>query len=142
MLGSDPLQDTHSLPDETPQHAVSLLQHEIGLYPLTVAEYHCFLSATGYQEPIELYSTTWDDQLQHPENPVTCITWKDVQAYAQWLSQLTGQPWRLPTEAEWEKAARGSDDRLTQPIRACYHLMQPKEPIWGNQDATGGIAPD
>ena len=108
LMGSDPLHDPLLCSDETPQHTVSLQSYEIGSYPLTVAEYRCFLQATGYQEPIELYSTAWSDQCQHPENPVTCTTREDAQAYAHWLSQRTGQLWRLPTEAEWEKAARGS----------------------------------
>ena len=109
LMGSDPLHDPLFLADETPQHTVSLQRYEIGSYPLTVAEYHCFLQATGYQEPRELYSTAWSDQCQHPEHPVTCITREDAQTYAHWLSQRTGQLWRLPTEAEWEKAARGSN---------------------------------
>src|SRR6185437_17051539 len=40
------------------------------------------------------------------------VSWSDAMAYVVWLAQLTGQPWRLPTEAEWEKAARGTDGRI------------------------------
>jgi len=54
---------------------------------------------------------TWVYQLQRLDAPVACISWAEATAYAAWLARLTGQAWRLPTEAEWEKAARGADGR-------------------------------
>ena len=48
----------------------------------------------------------------HPDKPVFLVSWFDAQAYAAWLAQRTGQPWRLPLELEWTKAARGADRRL------------------------------
>src|SRR5262249_48477860 len=53
----------------------------------------------------------WDAQLKKLDHPVVYVPWRDAVAYAGWLAKLTGQPWRLPTEAEWEKAARGTDGR-------------------------------
>jgi len=49
---------------------------------------------------------------QRPDHPVVCVSWQNARDYCRWLAQVTGQPWRLPTEAEWEKAARGTDGRI------------------------------
>ena len=54
----------------------------------------------------------WKEQLLHPTNPVYGLTWYDALGYARWLEHMTDQRWRLPTEAEWEKAARGTDGRI------------------------------
>jgi formylglycine-generating enzyme required for sulfatase activity len=72
----------------------------IARYPVTVAEYACFVDA-GQTQP-----RSWQDQLTKLEHPVVQVTWHDATAYAEWLAGLTGQPWRLPAEEEWEKAAR------------------------------------
>lgn len=85
-------------PDEKPVHTVYLDAFFIDKYEVTVAQYKQFLAATGHPEP----KKCWDDpQYNQPNYPVVGVTWYDAMAYAEWAGK------RLPTEAEWEKAARG-----------------------------------
>lgn len=104
--------------------------YRISTTPVTNAQYAEFVRATGHRAP-DVDRTTWKSYgLIHPwqrtrrhawesgnfpkgraDHPVVMISHTDAQAYARWLSDRTGQKWRLPTEAEWEKAARGTDGR-------------------------------
>jgi formylglycine-generating enzyme required for sulfatase activity len=77
---------------------------------VTNLQYQVFVKATGSPAP-----TGWNaDQvfLGTGNHPVNEISWVDAVSFCAWLSEETGQPFRLPTEAEWEKAARGTDGRL------------------------------
>ncbi|WIG58717.1 MAG: hypothetical protein OJF49_001463 [Ktedonobacterales bacterium] len=103
-MGSDPRQG-RAMPDEEPQHDVTLPSYQIARYPITVAEYACFVHS-GHNAP-----TDWATQQGKLDHPVIWVSWHDAVAYAKWLAKLTGQPWRLPTEAEWEKAARWDPPR-------------------------------
>jgi formylglycine-generating enzyme required for sulfatase activity len=105
LMGSDPQQDKEAFEAEKPQHWVNLAAYQIAKFPVTVAEYAGFVRDGG-KEPTTKDFLTWARQLQHPDHPVVCVQWRDAVAYAAWLAKLTGQRWRLPTEAEWEKAAR------------------------------------
>ena len=185
LIGSQK-NDEGSYDDEYPQHTVEITAFSIGKWPVTNAEYACFMAAGGYQD--EQYWQTglakrwlkgedvtggqfkswldvwkylkgrpnwkeeyeksgnwtpeaiqtreyivsltedelkkvlseqlsqksrsqphyWDDQqYNNPSQPVVGITWFEANAYCAWLSALTGKPYRLPSEAEWEAAARG-----------------------------------
>lgn len=96
--------------NEKPQHTLQLPDYRIGKYPVTNAQYTEFLKRNPKQG--EPQGAQWflrqppKGQAQHP---VVSVSWHDALAYCQWLSQETGRPYRLPSEAEWEKAARGPD---------------------------------
>lgn len=72
-------------------------------YEVTVAQYQKFLTAN----PSQTKPDNWNEQLQNTNRPVIYVSWHDALAYCNWLSQQRGKRVRLPTEAEWEYAARG-----------------------------------
>jgi formylglycine-generating enzyme required for sulfatase activity len=102
--------------------------YEIMKTPVTNRDYAAFVGATGHAVP-DVDPATWAGyRLIHPyastrrfawsggtypqgrgDHPVVLVSHADAAAYAAWLSEQTGETWRLPTEAEWEKAARGTD---------------------------------
>ncbi|HEY7409966.1 MAG TPA: SUMF1/EgtB/PvdO family nonheme iron enzyme [Vicinamibacteria bacterium] len=90
-------------PDERPVHRVAVAPFAMARTPITRAQYAVFL-AEGEAEPPPWWS---DADFADPLQPVVGVTWFDAVAYAAWLSARTGARWRLPTEAEWERAARG-----------------------------------
>jgi formylglycine-generating enzyme required for sulfatase activity len=114
LMGSNKHEDPQASEDELPQHSVALETFQIAKYPVTVAEYACFVRATKRMEPRGLFNDlSWTQQIsQRLDHPVVNISWRDAVAYAKWLAQCTGHPWRLPSEAEWEKAGRGTDGRI------------------------------
>ncbi len=114
LMGSDPHQDAAADANELPQHVVVLPAFAISTYPLTVAEYDCFVRATRHREPGTSYGrSSWQQQCaERMDHPVAAVSGEDILAYADFLTQVTGERWRLPTEAEWEKAARGTDGRI------------------------------
>ena len=96
--------------DEKPQHSLTLPDYRIGRFPVTNAQYATFVQATDYRVPDHWEKR--DIPTGKADHPVVKVSWADAVAYCQWLSQATGQPYRLPTEAEWEKAARGPEGRI------------------------------
>ncbi len=107
---------TDALEDERPQHQVWVDRFEMDRYEVTTGHYAKFLAETNRPAPWQ-----WEgvDLAQHRDRPVVGVNWFDADAYCRWRSK------RLPTEAEWEKAARGTDGRLFP---------------WGNQGPTDTLA--
>lgn len=88
--------------NEQPQRIVYVDSFYIDKYEVTNEQYGKFLKATGRKPP-----PFWDNELYNqPKQAVMAVSWEDANAYAQWVGK------RLPTEAEWEKAARGTDGRI------------------------------
>ncbi|MGB2953937.1 MAG: SUMF1/EgtB/PvdO family nonheme iron enzyme [Gaiellaceae bacterium] len=98
------------LAKEMPQHEAQTGEFEIGKYPVTNQEYAEFVGATGSGPPAAWTGPSYPEGLAN--HPVVRISRDDAVAYTKWLSGETGRPYRLPSEAEWEKAARGTDGRL------------------------------
>lgn len=119
--------------DERPIHTVYLDAFYIDKYEVTNAQYRKFVQATGHKEP-EGFGIDWvegneirfesgfkpwqDENFNSDDQPVVCVSWEDANAYADWAGK------RLPTEAEWEKAARGG--------------LLGKRYVWGDQYKSGG----
>lgn len=108
LMGS--YDDGLSFDDEQPQRKVFVSAYWIDRYEITNARYKQFVDATGHPAPthIKPQFTLWFHNVPFPgseQHPVVNVTWNDAVAYCKWRGQ------RLPTEAEWEKAARGTDSR-------------------------------
>ncbi|MDI3323567.1 SUMF1/EgtB/PvdO family nonheme iron enzyme [Pontibacterium granulatum] len=110
--------DNHKLGDdnEYPVHRVTIKQpYALSRYEVTFAQYDAFARATRRDLPS-------DEGWGRGNRPVINVSWRDAQAYVQWLSRETDQPYRLPTEAEWEYAARAGTQSAFS---------------WGNKPAVG-----
>jgi formylglycine-generating enzyme required for sulfatase activity len=110
LMGSDPQQDRDAQDNEQPQHRLHLPDYYLAKTPVTHAQYRVFVRATGHKAP-----QGWTNSTPPPnkeDHPVVEVSWYDARDYCQWLSQVTGRDYRLPSEAEWEKGARGIDGRI------------------------------
>jgi formylglycine-generating enzyme required for sulfatase activity len=107
LMGSDPTKDKRAYNDEQPQHTLYLPDYYLAKTPVTNAQYAAFVQATSHRQPKNWRARKPPQTMM--DHPVTRVSWHDAVAYCEWLSEVTSRPYRLPTEAEWEKGARGID---------------------------------
>ena len=111
LMGSDPSVDKDAQDDgEQPQHTLYLPDYYLAKMPVTNGQYPAFMQATGHRQP--KHWTGGKPPRGKENHPVVHVSWHDAIAYCRWLAEVTGKPYRLPSEAEWEKGARGSDGRI------------------------------
>jgi sulfatase modifying factor 1 len=140
---------------DLPLHRVTLSNYSIGETEVTVGQFKVFIEKTGYETTAEKegWSFIWDGNdyvekkgvnwrhdvvgelrlANENDHPVIHVSWEDAMAYCNWLSKKTGRVYRLPTEAEWEYAARGGNKSLGYMYSGSN---EPDEVAW-NDDNSG-----
>jgi formylglycine-generating enzyme len=111
--GSFQMGDNNGDADEKPVHTVALSDYYIGKFEVTVGQFRAYCKETGKKFPAEP-NADWYEEFPNASkwvwkdnNPIVNVTWKEASDYCEWLSSKTGQKYSLPTEAQWEFAARG-----------------------------------
>ena len=102
LMGSSD-SDKRAVSYEKPQHKVTLDEYWIGKTEVTNAQYSAYAKANGLR---------WTMPAGKENHPVVIVSWDDAVAFCKWVTDVSGRQVRLPTEAEWEKAARGTDGRV------------------------------
>jgi serine/threonine-protein kinase len=109
-MGSSRAHDRQAHDDEMPAQVLAVTDYMIMRYPVTNSQYAKFVQATGHRSPL-----FWKDgsfPAGREDHPVVGVSYYDAIAFCAWAAEQTGLPVRLPTEPEWEKAARGPQARL------------------------------
>jgi formylglycine-generating enzyme required for sulfatase activity len=110
LMGSDVRRDKEAEGNEQPQHELYLGNYYFARTPVTNVQYAPFVQATFRQPPEHWENGKPPQGKEH--HPVIYVSWHDAVAYCNWLAEVTRKPYRLPSEAEWEKGARGTDGRI------------------------------
>lgn len=155
-MGSTPAEPGFK-PDEQ-RHRVVLSDFHIGVHEISVAQYCEFLNERGNQIdggvpwvlvdrldtcPIEVAAGVFKPRPGREDHPIVTVSWRGAMAYAAWLTQKTGMTFRLPTEAEWESAARAGTS-TTWPWGDDFdgtRLHWRESPVWSGQTAPVGSYP-
>jgi len=148
IMGS-PTSDRGRVNSESPQHEVSIKSFAIGKYDVTFDEWDACVAAGGCNGHIPS-----DRGWGRGNRPVIYVSWDDAQNYVKWLTSVTGQKWRLPTEAEWEYAARagtttayywgdsGNHDYANYGADECCQGMAQGKDKWINTSPVGSFEPN
>ncbi len=126
LMGNSAATPSPPQPLEQPVHEVRIAPFQLAKYEVTVGQYREFIKASGHKTNpkcwrfasnewgIEVADGSWSSPPYQQDDtyPVLCVSWEDAKAYTAWLSAQTGKPYALPSEAQWEYAARaGSADK-------------------------------
>lgn len=127
LLGSLPDEKGRE-PDEGPVQKVQVKAFAIGKYEVTKAQWRVFVQQSGHPTSSECLTwagdgfdkppqLSWQETgfMQTDNHPVVCVSWQDAKSYTQWLSKVTSKPYRLPTEMEWEYAAKAGQGLVALP---------------------------
>ena len=125
--------------NEKPVHEVRIASFELSKYEMTFEEYDRFTAATGRERAD-------DEGWGRGRRPVINVSWEDAVAYTKWLSAKLGERYRLPSEAEWEYAARAGaatryhfGNKKSQLCRYGNHADRSTEYDWRNKDCSDGV---
>ncbi|MDE0156946.1 MAG: formylglycine-generating enzyme family protein [Gammaproteobacteria bacterium] len=154
--------------DEEPVRSVTVPAFRLGKYEVTVSRFRAFVEATGYRTDAERdadgYAGCFSEQSEgywdwvpnrswrdpgypvEDDQPVACVSWNDAQAFINWLNEKAGGNYRLPSEAEWEYAARAGStteyyfgDSESELCRYANHADRSTYFNWRNESCSDGV---
>jgi sulfatase modifying factor 1 len=160
-MGCNSREDSHCRSDEQPLHKVTLGNFYLSKYCVTITQFELFINETGYRTDadkegnscvpgegtwVEKSNVNWradQDGNRYPDDvkeltPVCHVSWNDATVYCRWLSAKTGKHYRLPTEAEWEYAARGGSMSKGYPYSGGNDL---ESVGWYSENSNGKMHP-